>query len=258
MCGDSTNKSHVEKLMDGAVANMIFTDPPYNVKINNIVNLGKTQHAEFAMASGEMNKEEFISFLSACFANLIEFSGNGSIHFICMDWKHIQEITTAGELYTELKNLCIWNKDNGGMGSFYRSKHELVFVYKNGNEAHINNFELGQHGQYRTNVWDYAGVNSFSTRERVGNKSTGKSDLSMHPTVKPVKLVGDAILDCSVIGNIILDLFGGSGTTMLAAEQLGRIGYLMEITPKYCNTIINRMLEYNSELVLKINGKIIV
>ena len=190
------------------------------------------------------------------FNNLVIFSKNGSIHYQCMDWKHMFEIISAGRnSYTELKNLCIWNKDNGGMGSFYRSKHELIFVFKNGTDKHINNFELGQNGRYRTNVWDYSGFNSFSNRERVGNKSIGHSDLDYHPTVKPVPLVADAILDCSNESNIISDVFGGSGTTMVASEKLKRKAYLIELDPKYCQVIVNRMIKLDPSLRIKRNGK---
>ena len=256
LCGDSTDSDAVERLMDGKKADMVFTDPPYNVKINSIVNSGKRQHSEFKMASGEMNEKEFIDFLTSVFNNLVIFSKNGSIHYQCMDWKHMFEIISAGRnSYTELKNLCIWNKDNGGMGSFYRSKHELIFVFKNGTDKHINNFELGQNGRYRTNVWDYSGFNSFSNRERVGNKSIGHSDLDYHPTVKPVPLVADAILDCSNESNIISDVFGGSGTTMVASEKLKRKAYLIELDPKYCQVIVNRMIKLYPSLRIKRNGK---
>lgn len=254
LCGDSTDSDTVAKLMNGEKADMVFTDPPYNVKVNNIVNLGKTKHTEFMMASGEMDRGEFISFLSSAFELLIKFSKAGSIHYICMDWKHIFEIITAGQLFTELKNLCVWNKDNGGMGTFYRSKHELIFVFKNGTAKHINTFELGQHGRYRTNVWDYAGANSFATRERIGNKSIGASDLDMHPTVKPVAMIADAILDCSHNDMLILDLFLGSGTTMVAAHQLHRRCYGMELEPKYCQVITDRMRKLDETLVIKRNG----
>lgn len=256
LCGDSTDSDAVERLMDGKKADMVFNDPPYNVKINSIVNSGKRQHSEFKMASGEMNEKEFIDFLTSVFNNLVIFSKNGSIHYQCMDWKHMFEIISAGRnSYTELKNLCIWNKDNGGMGSFYRSKHELIFVFKNGTDKHINNFELGQNGRYRTNVWDYSGFNSFSNRERVGNKSIGHSDLDYHPTVKPVPLVADAILDCSNESNIISDFFGGSGTTMVASEKLKRKAYLIELDPKYCQVIVNRMIKLYPSLRIKRNGK---
>lgn len=244
LCGDSTNSESVARLMNGEKADMVFTDPPYNVKVNSIVNSGKIKHPEFIMGSGEMSKSEFISFLTCVFANLVQHSKDGSIHFVCMDWRHIFEIITAGDLYTELKQLCIWNKDIGGMGTFYRSKHELIFVFKNGKNKHINTFELGQHGRYRTNVWDYAGVNSFAR----------SGDLKYHPTVKPVKLVSDAVMDCSLRGMIVADFFLGSGTTMISCEETERVCYGMELDPKYCDVIVTRMLKLDKTLTVKRNG----
>ena len=214
LCGDATKIEDVKKLMNKKLADMVFCDPPYNVRIKNIIGLGSVHHDEFQMASGEMTEQEFIDFLTLVFKNLIAVSKDGSIHYHFIDWKHIYEIMVAGRnFYTEFKQLCVWNKDNGGMGTFYRSKHELIFVFKNGTAAHTNNFELGQHGRYRTNVWDYGGMNSFSERD------FDNELLKMHPTVKPVKLVADAILDCSLHGELILDLFGGSGTTLIACEE---------------------------------------
>jgi DNA modification methylase len=216
---------------------MVFTDPPYNVPIvGNVSGLGKTKHREFAMASGEMSAEEFTSFLETIFENLIDFSINGSIHFIFMDWRHIREVSNAAlELYSELKNVCVWAKTNAGMGSLYRSQHELIFVFKNGAAPHINNVELGRFGRNRTNIWNYAGANSFG-KER-------SDELGMHPTVKPLNLVADAILDCSKRGGIILDVFAGSGTTLLAAEKTGRRGYGIEIDPHYTDIIVRRFDE---------------
>jgi DNA modification methylase len=170
-----------------------------------------------------------------------------------MDWKHIYEIMVAGRVaYSEFTQLCVWNKDNGGMGSFYRSKHELIFVFKNGNAAHTNNFELGQHGRYRTNVWDYAGIGSFANQEQIRTEdgrqvARGNELLKMHPTVKPVKLVADAILDCSSHGELILDLFGGSGTTLIACEETDRRCCMMELDPKYIDTIIHRWQKHTGE-----------
>jgi DNA modification methylase len=242
LCGDSTKIEDVKKLMDGCIAYMVFCDPPYNVRIDSIIGLGSVHHEEFAMASGEMNEREFIDFLTLVFKNLIAVSKDGSIHYHCMDWKHIYEIMVAGRAaYTEFKQLCIWNKDNGGMGSFYRSKHELIFVFKNGTAAHTNNFELGQHSRYRTNVWDYSGMNSFSARDQENEL------LKMHPTVKPVKLVADTILDCSLHGELILDLFGGSGTTLIACEETDRRCCMMELDPKYVDTIIRRWQKHTGE-----------
>jgi DNA modification methylase len=253
LCGDSTKIEDVRKLMAGKIADMVFCDPPYNLCINKIIGLGSVHHDEFTMASGEMSEQEFIDFLTLVFKNLVAVSKDGSIHYHCMDWKHIYEIMVAGRAtYTEFKQLCVWNKDNGGMGSFYRSKHELIFVFKNGTATHTNNFELGQHGRYRTNVWDYAGMGSFANQEQIrtedGRQVAGGNELlKMHPTVKPVKLVADAILDCSLHSELILDLFGGSGTTLIACEETDRRCCMMELDPKYVDTIIRRWQKYTGE-----------
>ena len=214
---------------------MVFTDPPYNVKIDGHVGgLGKVKHREFAMASGEMSEAEFASFLFKVFDNLARHAIDGAIHFVCMDWRHIGEVLAgARTAYGQLKNICVWSKSNGGMGSLYRSQHEFVFVFKSGTAAHINNVELGKHGRYRTNVWSYAGVNSFG--------ASRDADLAMHPTVKPVALVADAMLDCSKRNGIILDGFAGSGTTLVAAERTGRRGYAIELDPHYCDVIVRRL-----------------
>jgi DNA modification methylase len=251
LCGDSTKIEDVKKLMAGKIADMVFCDPPYNVRIDSIIGLGSVHHDEFAMASGEMSEQEFIDFLTLVFKNLVAVSKDGSIHYHCMDWKHIYEIMVAGRAaYTEFKQLCVWNKDNGGMGSFYRSKHELIFVFKNGTAAHTNNFELGQHGRYRTNVWDYSGMNSFSARDQENEL------LKMHPTIKPLKLVADAILDCSLHDELILDLFGGSGTTLIACEETDRRCCMMELDPKYVDTIIRRWQKHtNQKAILEPTGK---
>jgi len=189
-------------------------------------------HDEFAMASGEMSGAEFRGFLGAITANLSDATRDGSIHYICMDWRHIEDLLAAGrEAYAELKAICIWNKSNGGMGSLYRSKHEFVAVFKNGEAPHINNVALGKHGRNRTSVWDYAGVNSFGEE---------RDNLAIHPTVKPVKLVEDAILDCSNRGDRVLDAFCGSGTTIIAAERAGRRGFGLEIEPKYVDVTLRR------------------
>jgi DNA modification methylase len=234
ICGDSTQRDTYQQLMGEARAQLVFTDPPYNVPIaGHVGGLGSVQHREFAMASGEMSQSEFTAFLTSVFAHLAEFSMDGSIHFQCMDWRHVDQILQAGRnAYSELKNICIWAKTNGGMGSLYRSQHEFVFVFKSGTQPHINNVELGKHGRYRTNVWSYAGVNSFGSE---------RSDLVLHPTVKPVALVADAIRDCSLRNGIVLDAFAGSGTTLIAAEQTGRRGYAIEIDPLYCDVIIRRL-----------------
>lgn len=253
ICGDCTDYVVLKKLMNGKLAHMVFTDPPYNVKVADIGGLGKSKHEEFKMASGEMNQTRFTRFLEDVFINLIKFSTDGSIHYVCMDWKHVNEITTAGKIYTELKNMIVWVKNNGGMGSFYRSKHELIFAYKNGKGKHTNNFMLGETGRYRTNVWEYEGINSAGNKDR--------HLLEDHPTVKPVKLVGDAMLDCSLYNNIIVDVFLGSGTTLVAAEQTNRICYGSELEPKYIDLSIRRYLrftkQYDKNVIIKRNGAIL-
>lgn len=234
ICGDSTDPKTISDLMSGEKATMIFTDPPYNVPIDGHVGgSGKTKHREFAFASGEMSQNQFTDFLQSAFTNMATHSVDGSIHFICMDWRHIQEILSAGHsVYSELKNLITWVKDNGGMGTFYRSRHELIFAWKHGTAPHINTFELGQHGRYRTNVWEYKGVNTF--------KAGRMDELAMHPTVKPVQMIADAIKDVSARNNIVLDPFGGSGSTLIAADKAGRRAFLCEFDPAYCDLIIKR------------------
>jgi DNA modification methylase len=246
ICGDALNSAAVAALMDGERAEMVFTDPPYNVAIEgNVSGLGKIRHCEFAMASGEMTQTEFREFLSSALANLAAYSLDGSIHFVCMDWRHMGEMLAAGETnYAELKNRIVWAKDNGGMGAFYRSRHELIFAFKNGSAPHINSFELGQHGRYRTNVWEYRGVNTFKT---------GRLDeLALHPTVKPVAMMADAIKDVSRRGGIVLDLFGGSGSTLIAADKTGRRARICELDPTYCDRMLQRWEVYakdDAELV---------
>jgi DNA modification methylase len=234
LCGDALKTDSYDKLLGTQKAQVVFTDPPYNVAIDGHVSgLGKNKHREFAMASGEMSIAEFTQFLGTTFKRLVAFSSNGSIHFICMDWRHMREVLEAADgPYSELKNLCVWSKSNASMGSLYRSQHELVFVFKNGTRPHINNVELGRFGRNRTNIWNYAGASSFG--------STRDTELAMHPTVKPLSLVADAILDCSKRGGIVLDAFAGSGTTLIAAEKTGRRGYGIELDPYYSDTIVRR------------------
>jgi hypothetical protein len=203
----------------------------------HVSGLDKTQHRDFAMGVGEMSPDQFQAFLRGVFKHLAAFSIDGSIHFVCMDWRHMAEINRAGgAVFTELKNLCVWAKDNGGMGTFYRSRHELIFAFKNGKAPHINSFELGQHGRYRTNVWQYRGMNT--------NGAERKEALDLHPTVKPVAMVADAIKDVSERGGIVLDCFGGSGSTLIAANKTGRRARLIELEPVYCDRIIRRWQSY--------------
>ncbi|NJN35767.1 MAG: site-specific DNA-methyltransferase [Nitrospiraceae bacterium] len=234
ICGDARDPEALAMLLEGEEVDLIFTDPPYNVAVDGHVGgLGKVKHREFAFASGEMSPSEFITFLREALAPAAARCCEGAIAYVCMDWRHMREMIAAGDaVFHELKNLCVWNKSNGGMGSFYRSKHELVFVWKVRSGKHINSFGLGDTGRYRTNVWDYAGVNSFG--------ASRDADLAMHPTVKPVALIGDAIRDCSRRGNIVLDMFGGSGSTLIAAEESGRKARLIEYDPSYCDVIVAR------------------
>jgi DNA modification methylase len=250
LCADAREQIAYETLLEGAKAEFMFTDPPYNVAIDgNVCGLGRIRHREFAMGSGEMTEAEFTDFLRTVFIRLAENTIDGSIHDICMDWRHLSEMLAAGrEVYSELKNLCVWNKSNAGMGSFYRSKHELIFVWKNGSAAHINNFELGQHGRTRTNVWDYPGISSM----RAGRLE----ELAMHPTVKPVALVSDAIKDCSRRGGLVLDPFCGSGTILIAAERTGRKARAIEIDPTYVDVAVRRWQAYTGKVaVLAASGE---
>ncbi len=239
-CGDALESSSYQALLGDDHPQMVFSDPPYNVPINGHVGgLGAIQHREFAMASGEMTSDQFTAFLTVTFQHAAKFCADGAIVYICMDWRHAHEILRAGEVFTQLKNICVWVKNNGGMGSLYRSQHEFIFVFKNGKGEHINNVELGKHGRNRTNVWEYAGLNSF------GNERDAL--LKIHPTVKPVALVADAIKDCSRRGDLILDQFGGSGTTIIAAEKTQRRARVIEIDPFYVDAIIRRWQTYTGK-----------
>ena len=234
LCGNALEDGSYAKLMDDQRAQMVFTDPPYNVKNDGHTGgLGSVHHANFAMASGEMSVTEFTKFLTTSMGLMAHYSLDGAIHYLCMDWRHASELLAAAAgIYSEQKNLCVWNKTNGGMGTFYRSKHELIFVYKVGTAAHINNFGLGEGGRYRTNVWDYAGVNTF--------KPGRMDELRSHPTCKPLPLVMDALMDCATRKSVVLDPFLGSGTTLIAAEKTGRIGRGMELDPYYVDAAIER------------------
>src|SRR5712691_2675761 len=234
LCGDSRNRHSFDRLLERERTNLVFTDPPYNVPIDgHVCGLGRIRHREFAMGAGEMSRQAFTAFLQVTLGHAAASCRDGAIAFVCMDWRHMGELLAAARaVFSELKNLCIWNKTNGGMGSFYRSKHELVFVFKAGSAPHTNSFGLGDTGRYRTNVWDYAGVNTL----RPGRAE----DLAMHPTVKPVALVAEAIKDCSRRGGIVLDPFSGSGTTLIAAEKTGRLARLVEFDPAYCDQILRR------------------
>ena len=234
VCGDARATSAYSALLGDERADLICTDPPYNVPIHgHVCGSKRTRHRDFAMGVGEMNQSQFTQFLIDSLAPAAARCRDGAIAYVFMDWRHMGELLDAGErVFAELKNLCVWNKTNGGMGTFYRSKHELIFVFKIGTGPHVNTFGLGDTGRYRTNVWDYAGVNCF--------RSGRLEELSAHPTVKPVDLVADAIRDCSRRGGIVLDPFGGSGTSLIAAHKVGRRARLIEYDPAYCDVIVRR------------------
>jgi DNA modification methylase len=243
LCADARDELSYSRLMGKERAQMVFTDAPYNVPIDGHVSgKGKTHHREFPMACGEMSEAEFTAFLSRVCGHLARHSRDGSLHYLFMDWRHLGELVQAGkQAYSELKSLCIWTKNNAGMGSLYRSQHELVFVFKSGKDSHRNNVQLGRYGRYRSNVWPYPGANSFAHAGSEGNL------LALHPTVKPVALVADAILDCSARGDLVLDPFLGSGTTIIAAERTGRVCYGMELDPIYVDTIIRRWQRFTGK-----------
>ena len=235
-CASALEEDAYDALLDGEQAELVFTDPPYNVPIaGNVSGLGTVKHLDFEMASGEMSEEEFTDFLESAFLLHARHSVKGSLHFVCMDWRHMSELLTAARRSRlELKNLCVWAKDNGGMGSLYRSQHELVFVLKSGKAQHRNNVMLGVHGRNRSNLWRYPCATSFSRSSDEGNL------LASHPTVKPVALVADAIMDASARGDIVVDGFLGSGTTVIAAERTGRRCFGLELDPRYVDTIVRR------------------
>jgi DNA modification methylase len=244
LCGDARDAAAYRALMGNQQVDLIFTDPPYNVPIDgHVCGLGRIRHRPFAMGVGEMSSAAFTTFLQETLGHAASVARDGAIAFVCMDWRHMGELLAAGQaVFSELKNLCVWNKTNGGMGSFYRSKHELVFVFKAGTAAHENNFGLGDTGRYRTNVWAYPGVNTL----RPGRMD----ELAMHPTVKPVALVADAIKDVSARNGIVLDPFCGSGTTLIAAEKTGRRARVIELDPAYCDVIVRRFERFTGKNVV--------
>ncbi len=237
-CGDARDSVCYAALMQGRQAQMMITDVPYNLKISgNVSGLGKVKHDEFVMASGEMSEAGFEVFLTDFIKNVVEFSEPGSVHYHCIDWRHIHVLErVCHRFYDAQLNLCVWVKSNGGMGSFYRSRHELVLVFRNGPGPHINNVQLGSFGRNRTNVWEYDGC-STGTKER-------RADLALHPTVKPAEMIADAIKDASKRGGLILDPFLGSGTTVIACEMTGRVCAGMELDPKYVDVIVRRWQAY--------------
>jgi DNA modification methylase len=243
VCGNALEDACYQALMGERKASIVFTDPPYNVAIDGHAGgKGRIKHRDFAMAAGEMSGPEFTNFLHKTMAHMVRVSLDGSILFICMDWRHTGELLAAGKAADlELKNICVWVKHNAGMGSLYRSQHEFVLVFKNGKSPHRNNVELGRFGRNRTNVWNYTGVTPFGRETDEGNL------LAMHPTVKPVRMIADALMDCSARGDIVLDPFLGSGSTLIAAERVGRICYGIELDPRYVDTAIRRWQKYTGQ-----------
>jgi DNA modification methylase len=247
LCGDARHADDLARLLGRARAAMAFLDPPYNVRVREIVGPGQIKHAEFAMASGELSHTSFVEFLQQSLAAAAAGSREGAIHFVCMDWKHLGELLEAGgAAYEAMIDLVVWAKANAGQGSFYRSAHELIGVFRVGTAADLNNVELGCHGRSRSNVWNYAGVNTF----RAGRLD----DLKCHPTVKPVALVADAIKDCTGRGAIVLDTFCGSGTTILAAERVGRRAYTLEIEPRFVDLAIRRWQTFSRKDAIHVDS----
>jgi ParB-like chromosome segregation protein Spo0J len=233
LCGDARDSRQLARLMGRERAHMAFLDPPYNVRVRDIGGRGRVKHREFAMASGEMSATAFTDFLSDTLTCAKDVSIEGAVHFVCMDWRHMGALLAAGTaVYDTMLNLIVWVKSNAGQGSFYRSQHELIGVFRVGNAPHLNTIELGRHGRTRSNVWKYAGANTF----RAGRAD----DLRAHPTVKPIAMVADAIKDCTRRHGIVLDTFSGSGTTLLAAERVGRYARVLEIDPHYVDVAVRR------------------
>jgi DNA methylase/ParB-like nuclease domain len=236
MCASALDASSYETLLGDERAQMVFADPPYNVAIpRHASGLGAVRHADFAMAVGEMTPEAYTTFLVATLGLAAGYSRPGALHYVCMDWRHLHEMQTAGsQIYSEQMNLCVWVKQNAGMGSFYRSQHELVFIFKHGQAPYRNNIALGRFGRNRSNVWRYTGLNCLGRTTEEGNL------LTLHPTVKPVALIADAILDVTTRNGLVLDPFLGSGSTLIAAERTGRRCYGLELEPLYVDTAVRR------------------
>jgi DNA modification methylase len=234
LCGDARDAGSMAGLFEEQRAAMVLTDPPYNVRVQGHVGgRGKTKHPEFAFASGEMSNEEFERFLHESLAVMAKSTEDGTLLYLFMDWRHIETLLSAGRnLGLVLKNICVWNKTTPGQGSFYRSAHELVALFLKPGAAPTNNVQLGAFGRNRSNVWTFPGVNTF--------QAGAGGELSLHPTVKPVVLVAEAIKDASKRGEIILDPFLGSGTTLLAAEKVGRRCFGVEYEPRYIDVAIRR------------------
>jgi ParB-like chromosome segregation protein Spo0J len=237
LCGNALDADAFERLMNRELAAATITDPPFNVRIDGFVSgLGQDAHREFAMASGEMTSEEFEAFLTMVSRHLASHSKGGALVYMFMDWRHLPEALAACcSTFSEYKNLCVWSKHMAGMGSFYRSQHELVLVFKTGSGRHRNNVELGRHGRDRSNIWSYPAANRFGR-----NAGEDFHLLKLHPTVKPVAMLADAMMDCTARGDLVLDPFLGSGSTLIAAQKVGRRCYGIEIDPTFTDLTIER------------------
>ena len=233
MCADALAATSYAALLAGEKADLVVTDPPYNRHVDDIGNNGRVKHPEFIEASGEKSRSGFQVFLDGGFGLIKSNVEDGAIIMAFMDWRSIDQLLQTGKtLGFELKNICTWNKLNGGMGAMYRSQTEFIAIFKSGTSKHVNNIMLGRHGRYRTNLWSYAGATMFGR--------TRKKDLETHPTMKPIAMIVDAIKDCSARDDLVLDSFGGSGTTLLAAERTGRRARLIELDPYYVDVTIER------------------
>jgi len=237
LCGNALDADAFGRLMNEELAAATITDPPFNVRVDGFVSgLGHDTHREFAMASGEMTSEEFEAFLTTVSRHIASHSKGGALVYTFMDWRHLPEALAACcSTFSEYKNLCVWSKHVAGMGSFYRSQHELVLVFKTGRGRHRNNVELGRHGRDRSNIWSYPSANRFGR-----NAGEDFHLLKLHPTVKPVAMLADAMMDCTARGDLVLDPFLGSGSTLIAAQKVGRRCYGIEIDPTFTDLIIKR------------------
>jgi DNA modification methylase len=241
-CASALDQHSYDLILEGAQTDIVFTDPPYNVPITGHVSgKGRIRLREFPMASGEMGEVQFAEFLVRGCTLLAANSRDGAMHFICMDWAHADLMHQAGKVYSALKSICVWVKDNGGMGSLYRSQHEFIFVFKKGSAPHTNNVQLGKFGRNRTNVWNYPGPAGFGRAGEEGHLA------ALHPTVKPVCMIADALIDCSGRGDIVLDPFLGSGSTLIAAERVGRKCRGMDLDPLYVDVAIRRWQRHSGD-----------
>lgn len=238
-CGDATQKETYENLLGNMKADAVIADLPYDRKINGVV-AKDGRHREFMMGSGELGAE-FPAFLSKVINLATLHVCVGALLYLFMDWRSIAElINAARSLDLKFLNLAVWVKNNGGMGSFYRSRHELIGIFRHGNTPHRNNIELGRHGRNRTNVWEYPGFSGLPHSDE-GNLGL------LHPTVKPVAMLADIMLDCTRRGDLILDPFIGSGSTIIAAQRVGRICYGIEIDPHYVDVAIRRWQRFTGQ-----------